>query len=92
MFGAYGKVLRQSCMSFVSKAAVQSDIACRLGLERKVLPVCHTRQISKCDMVLNTATPRIDVNAENFEVSVEGVKVAIEPAKQVSLGQLYWFS
>ena len=92
MFGAYGKVLRQSCMSFVSQAAAQGGIACRLGLERQVLPVCRTRQISKCDMVLNTATPRIDVNAESFEVSVEGVKVAIEPAKQVSLGQLYWFS
>ena len=92
MFGAYGKVLRQSCMSFVSQAAAQSGIACRLGLEHQVLPVCRTRQISKCDMVLNTATPRIDVNPESFEVSVEGVKVAIEPAKKVSLGQLYWFS
>jgi urease subunit alpha len=92
MFGAYGKVLPQSCMSFVSKAAAQSDIACRLGLERKVLPVCHTRQISKSDMVLNTATPRIDVDAESFEVAVNGVKISLEPAKSVALGQLYWFS
>ena len=92
MFGGFGNVQKQSCISFVSKAAAQSGIACRLGLNRQVLPVGHTRQISKCDMVLNSATPRIDVDPESFEVAVNGVKVYVEPAKKVSLGQLYWFS
>ena len=92
MFGAYGKVLRQSCISFVSKAACESGIASRLHLHHKVLPVRHTRQLTKHDMVLNSLTPRIDVNPETFEVAVDGVKVYVEPAKSVSLGQLYWFS
>ena len=92
MFGAYGKMLRQSCISFVSQAAAQSGIASRLGLCRQVLPVGKTRQITKHDMVLNSSTPRIDVDAESFEVAVDGVKVYVEPAKSVSLGQLYWFS
>ena len=92
MFGAYGKVLSHSCLSFVSKAAAESGIARRLGLQRQVVPVCGTRQIAKCDMVLNSATPRIDVDAESFEVAVDGVKVYVEPARNVSLGQLYWFS
>ena len=92
MFGAYGKVLRQSCISFVSKAAAEGDIARRLRLHHQVLPVCHTRQITKRDMVLNGSTPRIDVNPESFEVAVNGVKVYVEPAKSVALGQLYWFS
>ena len=92
MFGAYGKVLRQSCISFVSQAAAEGDIARRLRLHRQVLPVCHTRQITKHNMVLNGATPRIDVDAESFEVAVNGVKAYVEPAKNVALGQLYWFS
>jgi urease subunit alpha len=92
MFGAYGKVLRQSCISFVSQAAAEGDIARRLCLHRQVLPVCHTRQITKHNMVLNGATPRIDVDAESFEVAVNGVKAYVEPAKNVALGQLYWFS
>ena len=92
MFGAYGKVLRQSCISFVSQAAAEGDIARRLRLHRQVLPVGHTRQITKHDMVLNGATPRIDVDAESFEVAVNGVKAYVEPAKNVALGQLYWFS
>ena len=92
MFGAYGKVLRESCISFVSKAAAEGDVARRLSLQRQVLPVCRTRQITKRDMALNGATPQIDVNAESFEVAVNNVKVYVEPAKNVALGQLYWFS
>lgn len=92
LFGAYGDVLKESCISFVSQAAMESDIARRLDLRRRVLPVCRTRQITKHDMVLNGAMPQIDVNPETFEVAVDGVKVYVEPAKSVSLGQLYWFS
>lgn len=92
MFGAYGKVLRESCISFVSQAACEGDVARRLHLHRQVLPVRRTRQITKCDMVLNGTTPQIDVNPETFEVAINNTKVYVEPAKSVALGQLYWFS
>ncbi len=92
MFGAYGKVLRESCISFVSQAACESDVARRLHLHRQVLPVRGTRQITKRDMVLNGTTPQIDVNPETFEVAINNTKVYVEPAKSVALGQLYWFS
>ena len=92
MFGAYGKVLRESCISFVSQAACEGDVARRLHLHRQVLPVRRTRQINKRDMVLNGATPQIDVNPETFEVAINNTKVYVEPAKSVALGQLYWFS
>lgn len=92
MFGAYGKVLRESCISFVSQAACEGDVARRLHLHRQVLPVHRTRQITKRDMVLNGATPQIDVNPETFEVAINNTKVYVEPAKSVALGQLYWFS
>ena len=92
MFGAYGKVLRESCISFVSQAACEGDVARRLHLHRQVLPVRRTRQITKRDMVLNGTTPQIDVNPETFEVAINNTKVYVEPAKSVALGQLYWFS
>ncbi len=92
MFGAYGKVLRESCISFVSQAACESDIKRRLHLHHQVLPVRRTRQINKQNMVLNGAMPQIDVNPETFEVAVNKTKVYVEPAKSVALGQLYWFS
>jgi urease subunit alpha len=43
-------------------------------------------------MVLNTATPQIDIDAEKFSVSVDGELVSVAPAKDVPLAQLYWFS
>ena len=92
MFGAFGRVLPDTCISFVSQAAMQSDIKVRLGLERQVSPVRYTRQLSKCNMVLNSATPHIDVNPETFDVAIDGERIDIKPAEKFSLGQLYWFS
>ncbi len=92
MFGALGRAMPESCISFVSSAAAESDIGRRLGLCRRVLPVRRTRQLTKQDMVLNGALPRIDVDAERFDVLVNGVRAYVKPAGKFALGQLYWFS
>ena len=92
MFGAFGKAMPETCISFVSGAAAESGIKARLGLERQVLPVRRTRQITKRDMVLNGGMPRIEVDPETFSVMVDGVHAYVEPAREFALGQLYWFS
>ena len=92
MFGAFGSTMPGTCISFVSQAAVHNDIKRRLKLDRVVLPVRRTRQLTKHDMVLNAATPRIDVNPETFDVAINGERIDIKPAAAFSLGQLYWFS
>ena len=43
-------------------------------------------------MVLNSATPHIDVNPETFDVAIDGERIDIRPAESFALGQLYWFS
>lgn len=92
MFGAFGRTLRETCISFVSQAAHQNDIKRRLHLKRQVCPVRRTRQLTKYDMVLNGANPQIDVNPETFDVTINGQRIDVKPAKSFSLGQLYWFS
>ena len=92
MFGAFGRTMPGTCISFVSQAALHNDIKRRLKLDRMVLPVRRTRQLTKHDMVLNAATPRIDVNPETFDVAINGERIDIKPAAAFSLGQLYWFS
>lgn len=92
MFGARGGALKRSCISFVSQAAYESDIRHRLCLERWVLPVRQTRQLTKEQMYLNSATPRIEVDSQTFEVRINGEVVSLRPAEKVALGQLYWFS
>lgn len=91
MFGAYGKALSDGCISFVSQAAYQNDIAKRLHLHRQVLPVRRTRQLTKNDMVRNGAMPSIEVNPETFEVLVNKCHAYVKPAEKFSLSQLYWF-
>lgn len=92
MFGAIGKTLARTSISFVSKAAFDRDIKSKLELERIVKPVNRTRQIGKSDLPYNSATPNISVNSETFEVLIDGVPAHVSPAKDVSLGQLYFFS
>lgn len=92
MYGAFGKALPQTCVTFMSNAAIQSGIPEKLGLERICYAVNKTRQLTKQDMVLNTATPVIDVNPETFYVYVDGQLAYVPPAKEFPLSQLYWFS
>jgi urease subunit alpha len=92
MYGAFGRTLQKTCMTFVSRAAFDLGVKERLGLERVVYPVHGTRQLGKGHMIRNTATPRIDVNPETFEVTVDGVPASVAPAKSLPMAQLYWFS
>ncbi|WP_420879751.1 urease subunit alpha [Rhodococcus sp. (in: high G+C Gram-positive bacteria)] len=92
MYGAHGKALAETAVSFVSQAALDAGVEERLGLERQVLAVSGTRTVTKRDLVRNNATPRIDVDPETFAVKVDEAHAYVEPAESVRLGQLYFFS
>ena len=92
MFGARGSALRKGCIDFVSRLAFERGIRERLGLERCVLPVLRTRQLTKANMVLNSATPLIEVDSQTFEVRVDGELISLKPAHHIALAQTYWFS
>ena len=90
MFGAYGKAMAASCISFVSQAAVEGQIADRLGLTREVLPVVGTRGIGKKDMKLNDALPDLRIDPETYEVHADGELLTCEPAVELPLTQRYY--
>ena len=92
MFGAFGKAMPRTCLRFTSHAAMDAGLADIVRTDNILYPVHGVRQIGKADMVLNTATPQIDVNPETFDVYVDGKLAYVPPAKEISLGQLYWFS
>jgi urease subunit alpha len=89
-FAAYGRALSKSCMTFVSKASLQAGIVERYGLQREVAAVEHCRDITKKDMKRNEATPKIRVDAETYQVWVDGEKVASEPLKELPMTQRYF--
>lgn len=90
MFGAYGKAMTASCLSFVSQAAYARGIKEELKLERRVVPVKNCRNIGKKDMKGNEITPEIQVDPDTYEVRVNGEKVTCEPATKLPMAQRYF--
>ncbi len=90
MFGAFGRAVERSAVTFVSAAAQADGISDKLGLAKKTLAVGHTRRISKADMVLNDALPEIEVNPETYEVRANGELLTCEPARELPMAQRYF--
>ena len=90
MFASYGRALHASAVTFVSAAAMDAGIDDALGLDKAVMAVENTRKIGKRDMVLNAATPEIDVDPETYEVRADGELLTCEPAQVLPMAQRYF--
>jgi urease subunit alpha len=88
MFGAFGRSLTESSVTFVSQALL--DKGETLTLAKKLLPVSNTRKIGKRSMILNNATPHMEVNPETYEVRADGRLLTCEPAKVLPMAQRYF--
>jgi urease subunit alpha len=88
MFGAFGRSLTESSVTFVSQALLQKEET--LGLAKKLLPVSNTRKIGKHSMILNNATPHMEVNPETYEVRADGRLLTCEPARVLPMAQRYF--
>jgi urease subunit alpha len=90
MFGALGGAMPAGCITFVSAAAREDNIAARLGLRRRVEAVVNTRGgIGKRSMIHNDATPVIEVDPETYEVRADGALLTCEPAAVLPMAQRY---
>ena len=90
MFGAYGKALFKTCITFVSQVSMDLNNVQTYGLQKIILPVKNCRAISKKDLVHNDATPQIEVNPENYEVKVDGHHITCQPMAELPLAQRYF--
>ena len=90
MFGAFGRSVKASAVTFVSAAAQAEGIAEQLGLTKTTMPVENTRTISKADMVHNAYCPDIEVNPETYEVRADGELLTCEPAEELPMAQRYF--
>ncbi|MBK0398682.1 urease subunit alpha [Limibaculum sp. M0105] len=90
MWGAFGRSRTASAVTFVSEAAQADGIGARLGLAKETLAVRGTRAIGKRDMVLNAATPEIEVHPETYEVRANGELLTCDPAVELPMAQRYF--
>ena len=91
MFGAYGRAVASTSLTFVSQAAAEAGLAGKLGVQKPLVPVENVRSgIGKKDMVLNDATPFIEVDPETYDVRADGELLVCEPAKVLPMAQRYF--
>jgi urease subunit alpha len=91
MFGAYGVAKRARSVTFTSQAALAAGIGERYSLQKTLLPVENTRGgIGKAAMIHNSATPKIEVDPETYEVRADGELLTCEPATTLPMAQRYF--
>ncbi len=91
MFGAYGRAVQSTSLTFVSKAAIETGLRGKLGVSKEFVAVENTRGgITKASMVLNGATPKVEVDPETYMVKADGEILVCEPAKELPMAQRYF--
>jgi urease subunit alpha len=90
MYGAYGKALAATAVTFLPTVAIDKGLPEALGITRQVLPAQGIRKIGKAQMVHNNAIPNVTVDPETYEVRADGVHLTCEPASVLPLAQRYF--
>jgi urease subunit alpha len=90
MYGAYGKAVQSTSMTFISNAAFEAGVAEKLDLKKHIVVTKKCRGLTKRDMIHNDALPKIEVDAETYEVRADGLLLTCEPAKVLPMAQRYF--
>jgi urease subunit alpha len=90
MFGAFGRAIASTCVTFVSNAALEREVPGKLRLQRRIVPVKNCRSVKKRDLKLNDALPKIDVDPETYVVTADGVRLTCEPIIVQPMAQRYF--
>jgi urease subunit alpha len=90
MFASFGGAIGATSLTFLSQAAIDRGIHQQIGLQKSAVAVSNTRNLSKRDMKLNDALPRMEVDSETYEVRADGELLACEPATILPMAQRYF--
>ncbi|WP_010461821.1 urease subunit alpha [Acidovorax radicis] len=90
MFGAFGGAIAKTSLTFVSQAGLHAGIGERFGLRKTLSAVHNIRGIRKRDMVHNSYTPKMEVDAQTYTVRADGQLLTCEPATVLPMAQRYF--
>ena len=72
-------------------AAIEDGLGDRLGVQKRLVAVENVRGgISKKSMILNDATPVIEIDPETYDVRADGELLVCEPAEVLPMAQRYF--
>ena len=89
MFGSFGSAAAKTSMTFLSQAAIDNNVPEIAGMTRLIGVCKNTRNIGKDDMIHNSWQPKIEVDAQTYEVRADGELLTCEPATVLPLAQRY---
>lgn len=90
MFGAYGRAMQSTRMTFLSGLAIRSGIPAQLGLNSLIGEVKNCRTVKKEHMVHNAWQPLIEVDSQTYQVRANGELLTCEPAAVLPMAQRYF--
>ncbi|RDH79073.1 urease subunit alpha [Mycolicibacterium moriokaense] len=90
MFGAAPAAAAATSVHFVSPQAIEDNLADRIAVSRRLVPVGDVRTVGKADMPLNDAMPRIEVEPDTFTVRIDGEVWQEQPAAELPMAQRYF--
>ena len=85
MFGAQGRAVGATSLTFVSPRAWEEGSVAALRLQKRLSVAHRCRNIGKRDMKLNDALPVITVDPERYQVRADGELLTCEPARTLPL-------
>jgi urease subunit alpha len=89
-FGAFGKAIASTSVTFVSAASLESGALEQLGLTKRLVAVRNCRSITKRDLPFNDALPEITVDPDTYAVTADGRELRCEPASVLPMAQRYF--
>jgi urease subunit alpha len=88
-WGALGRAPARLSVTFVSRAALDSGLAVRLGGERRLVPVSGTRSVRRDQLTAGRACPQVTVDPADGTVRLAGRVLAAPPVSEVPLSRRY---
>ncbi len=89
-FAAHGRAKYATSVTFVSGASLAAGLTDKVTLRKRLVAASNTRKIGKRDLLLNDATPRMEVDPETYTVKADGVVLTCEPASVLPMAQRYF--
>ncbi|MGJ8657717.1 MAG: urease subunit alpha [Akkermansiaceae bacterium] len=89
-FAAHGKAKFRTSVTFVSKQSLTEGLADKINVQKKLVPISNTRNVTKADLLYNDATPDIQIDPETYTVTADGEHLTCEPMSELPLAQRYF--
>ncbi len=89
-FGAFGRSIASTSLTFVSAASLASGGLDHLGLSKRLSAVRGCRAVTKRDLLFNDALPNITVDPETYSVVADGRELRCEPLSELPMAQRYF--